>query len=165
MPITPTFVPGLGGTSADLWVPATAFSNNFGSPTLNATAGLPAWLLDAAGTEVIVAAVDIPEDWTTFDVDLWWTNAASGGAGNVVLNFRYSWIQDGDTLNAGLTNLGNVTLTAPAPLVTEVTAMASTLTPTAGKKFRIDFRRSGGDAADTLANDVAILGFVVRPTP
>ena len=153
------------GTSDPLWVPASRFQANFGSPTLNATAGAPGWLLDAAATEVVVALEDIPSNWPTVDIDLWWTNISGGGAGNVVWNFRYAWMRDGDDLTAGETNLGNLTAAAPAAFVTEVTAMASAVVPVAGERMRFSIRRVGGDAADTLANDCSMLGMAVRPTP
>lgn len=170
-PAVVTCQPASGGVQApeltslasdDRWIPADRFLLNFGSPTLDATThGLPAWLLDAAATEVVATTEFIPTGWITFNMDMWWSNASSG-SGNVVANVRYGLLYDASNATGGEVNLGNTTLAAPAQNIIKVTTVASGIYRPADGVVRINVRRVGGDASDTLANDASFLGIRLR---
>lgn len=150
--------------SETMWVGAAAFQPSSGSPTLNgSTMGVPAWLLDAAATEVVTTTLMVPSGWRQFAVDLWWTNAGAG-AGDVVVNTRYANRGDTTNITGAEVNAGNVGLAAPAQNVIKVNTVLSGLIRKPDQLFRVNVRRVGGDAGDTLGNDMALLGLVLRRT-
>lgn len=119
-----------------------------------------AWLLDAASAEAIAAGGIIPSGWATVDVDMYWSNAGAG-AGNVVWNYRMDTKGDGETMGNIVSDV-SATIAAPAQYVVKKSTILSGEAVTAGEWFSAVLYRLGADAADTLANDAAVLGFVIR---
>lgn len=150
--------------SENRWIGANEMYLASGTPTLSNTLGAPAWLMDPAATEVISGALFIPQGWRTFDVDMWWANTAAG-TGDVVDQFRYVFRKAGNNMTAGEINLGNVTRAAGAQNITTVTTVATGITVMPNDQlWRFNYRRAGADVLDTLANETAVFGFVLRRT-
>jgi hypothetical protein len=74
----------------------------------------------------------------------------------------YSARADGDTLTAGDVFFPSLTATAPAADVLEVTTVTSTALTRSGGLYHLRASRVGADAADTLTNDVSLIGFRLR---
>lgn len=154
--------PAFTGTYAPLasvdsvWLGVGNFQVQTGSPGISATGGWPAWFLDASATETVHENLRLPQHWSTFDVEYWYTNAGAG-AGNVKIGINHRFVGDGEALGAGV-NTASVTSTAPAQNVMEVATVASGIAATTGKLLNLRVFRLGGDAADTLANDIGLLG-------
>lgn len=151
---------GIGASPTSLWVPAGALGGIGGSPALADLGGTgvlhAAWLFDAAGTETVGGQIDLSGvDWATFDVKMFWTNPGAG-TGDVFWQLRYQFYGDTDTLASG--SPVNSTITAPAQYVVKASTVGSGLTRTASKVLGFRMQRAGGQAADTLANDAALLG-------
>ena len=121
-----------------------------------------AWSLDATAYEAIMATIQVPANWATVDVHVVWTNPASS-TGNVRFRLYTQEFSDTDSTNAGTSN-GDVDAAAPAQFVTQVTTLAVGVAVNGGpgEYLSLWLQRRGGDAADTLANDAAVLGFEVR---
>jgi hypothetical protein len=151
--------PDLLTYTPSLWVGAAMMQSSSGTPTLNAsTLGAPAWLLDAAATEVVAGVVVIPEDWETFNVIAWYTNASSG-SGDIVTNYRYVQRALTENITGSETNEGNVTTTSVAQNIIGSRTVSSGVYRRAGSIYRFNFRRVGGDGSDSLGNDIGLLGF------
>lgn len=151
------------GTSDQLWVPAALLQKVAGSPSLDTLRtggnGWPMWLLDAASAEGLQVAMLLPANWSALNVSIYWSNAGAG-SGDVVLNTAWSTQGDGEnttSMVAGTTK----TATAPAQYVLKVTTMDAGLTAAAGELTSVRVARNAADAADTLANDVAIYGVLL----
>lgn len=124
------------------------------------TARTPAFLVDATTPEGVAGTIRLPASWATVDVDMWWSNAGAG-AGDVV------WRGDRGVLTVGsappaVTSNTLAAITAPAQnVVTQTRIFTGIAVPTAGALFTIGALRGAADAADTLANDAAIVGFFI----
>lgn len=150
---------------APIWVGAdrlAATTSNAAASFIGAggTARTPAFLLDATTPEGVGGTIRLPASWATVDVDLWWSNAGAG-AGDV------AWRGDRGTLTVGSAppaNISNIPPTATAPaqnVVAQTRLFTGVAVPAAGALFTIGVLRGAADAADTLANDAAVVGFLI----
>ncbi|WP_370325308.1 glycosyl hydrolase family 28-related protein [Euzebya sp.] len=112
------------------------------------------------GFESAVAVVDIPPDWTTCNVYLWWTNPSAGG-GNVAWRCDHRQVADGDSLNTD-TQGTTVIAAAPTQYGTDKLLVISNLAVTPGKLLRLEAARNGGHASDDLSGDAHLLGVVLE---
>jgi hypothetical protein len=116
-----------------------------------------AWLLDAASTETVGANYHFPHDWKTAYVKIHFVNAGVG-AGNVRWEVAIGKKTVGETLNAANAQALSLTSTAQAQDLLSADVLATQMVVTAGYDMSIRLSRLGGDAADTLANDVGVIG-------
>lgn len=143
-----------------LFIPAGAMGiSSGGSPVIGNSDDTPVWLLDAASSESIGTAVLLPPDWLTFDMVAVFTNIAAT-SGNVVLigAYRSGW---GDGESVGVVTAGsNQTVAAPstAHVAKYATLLSGIAVPSASEQLTIRVRRVGGDGADTLGNDIGLVG-------
>lgn len=149
-----------------VWSSAGGWNNVFGVPADSwvgqNTRPMPAKLLDAATTESVVGSFVIPDNWVTFDLDLWWANPAATG-GDVVWEFGMATHVAGDLANeAENAGSGASTLTAGSQLILTATTIYTAVTNTAGAVHRIEVIRTGASAGDTLASDIAVCGVMAR---
>jgi hypothetical protein len=133
--------------------------SSFGTPTqgryaLNYAFG--GWLLDSATTEVVSFALMPPFHWTTYDIAIWWANDSTG-AGDVRWSVNLDSYAVGDDTSSGGVQF-NQTATAGANNVTVRTTFSTGRTNVSGELVLMAVGRVGGDAADTLGNDCALLG-------
>lgn len=119
-----------------------------------------AYLMDAAAEEAVSCAIRHMEGWSTFDVDLWWSNAGAG-AGDCVWALDQLTVSPTGSVNSNSAG-SNVTATAPVQYTNKVTTLASGVAVVASTIHRLTVRRVAADAADTLANDAAIFGVMLR---
>jgi hypothetical protein len=138
-----------------------------GAPSLAAVAThYTGWLLDAAATESVASQVFVPDYWQTMDVECWYTNPGAN-AGNVVLRTVLastggSGLGVGDGGSLGAAAPANVTDAAPATNVLRKVRLAAGITIDVGELQLVNVERIGGDAGDTLANDIAVLAVILR---
>lgn len=151
-----------------LWVPAGAMAPQSGSPTLG-TLGATAstfertgvWLLDPDAIENVEATVIIPQGWTTANVFLWWSNA-DAGAGDVRWSVFGRAYADATTTAATTLTLSTTTITAPAQYIAQRSQVGTNVTSmSAGTVYRISVTRSATNVADTLTNDVGVIGLEI----
>lgn len=132
-----------------------------GGPTKGGTgtaAYTPAWLLDDTGAAERVAGTFLVPSWMDdFHVDLHLSNHAAG-SGDVHIQVNYQLLG----VEAEITGGASTTFewTAGSQNVPDVVRAITNLGSGAagGQRFRFRVWRRGGNAADTLANDVALLG-------
>jgi hypothetical protein len=151
-----------GGMSTNLFLGAPQLAATDGTPTLDgliAAVYWPVWLLDAASQEAVAGSVLLPTAWASIDLDLWWTNAGAG-VGNVVFDARANNFGDTETISAP--GAGVSTVAAPAQNVIKKSAVRSGVSVTAGEILAVIVFRDGANGADTLANDIGIIGINVR---
>ena len=116
-------------------------------------------MLDAVAFEVASGSVIVPADWSSCYVDFVWANGAAG-AGDVRFACYVSQLADGATL--GAVTSGTLTVTAPASNTVKVSRLISTpVTVVAGSLLTVRVARDGANAADTLANDAAVLAVLI----
>lgn len=148
-------------TQTSLFIPAQQFAATSGSPVMGTSGAVAAIMLfDQTGTEAASAFVQVPAGWVSYDIELWFVNAAAS-AGNVVwrcdrsnLGFGGGETIDPATAGTQRTEAANAT----ANVVTVTTMDSAISAPTAGEMLTLRIRRIGGDAADTLANDAGLVG-------
>lgn len=143
-----------------LFVGAADFAATFGSPTLGGTSssnngGTAVWLLDASSVEIVCAYVAIPPGWTTADVYLWWANDGIG-SGDVVVAVWRNFISAGATIDSA--SGANQTLTATSRNLAIRSTVTTGLSVTANGILKLAVRRDAANGADTLANDMAVIG-------
>lgn len=121
-------------------------------------------LYDSASSESAVMYCKVPDGATTVAVDIYWTNAGAG-SGNVRWSLeQVKGLIDGGTTISDLASAPRlVTATAPATDTVEVTELANNYTVTTGARLvRLTITRYGGDGADTLGNDAALIAVALR---
>lgn len=153
----------LNAVNNTLFIPASALLGvPVGTPSLSVlvTNIGPAWLLDAATDEEVAGWSIFPPGWLTADFVVWWTNTGAG-SGDVRFDLTYKVAADAGAINSGSTTTSS-TVTAPAQYVTKRTALASGVTVAAGSVVSLNVNRAGGNGADTLANDIGIIGVEIR---
>lgn len=148
--------------NAVVWLPAQSAVPSVGSPSLGRVNGrTPCYLMDQSTNEQINWAWAVPTDWVTMSVELWWSNAGAG-SGNVVYELRGS--EDGDaetpTDVAGLA--AGAALTAPAQDVIKKSVLVASYTLGGDYMGHLRINRLAADAGDTLANDAAYIGIMLR---
>jgi hypothetical protein len=148
-------------------VPASLMVASFGAPSLvgigsSGDKAAVAWLLDAATHENVSAQTVIPAGWATVNVNFYWTNAGAG-AGDVQWSLRVEGaFGHGDTLGSALSAPFTGASVAPAQNVVKGEQFATGLPVTPGKMFGLLMQRDGGNAADTLGNDAALIAVEIR---
>lgn len=139
------------------------FNIQTGAPSLTGGAGsgsLPGWLLDSATTEHVTSSLLIPPGWATVACDLWWCNQGAG-AGDVRWRTSFFRTPVGSSAQTQIADV-SFTATADAPNVITKTAVIPGGAVNAFDLLRLSILRAGGDVADTLPNDVGMLGILVR---
>lgn len=152
----------LSGTYAPLetsrLIPAAAIIAVQGTPVIgDAGTDVGAMLFDAASTEIAHSVRDLPDEWSTYNIQILWTNAGAG-SGNVVWRIDYGIVGDGGNIQSVVTAGTVQTIAAPAQNVLKVTTTDSALAaPAANEYLVVRPRRVGGDAGDTLGNDAGLI--------
>lgn len=138
------------------------FTAHVGTPAVGTMNSLPVMLLDSAATERVHAVVGLPPSWKSVYIEAIWANAGTG-AGDVVIQHNNDLLKPG----TGFGSVGyvgaNITATAGAQnvvMVTDLTRPGST--PVTGGAAVIRILRRGADAADTLPNDIGLIGVRLR---
>lgn len=151
------------GLTESIWMPASSFSAYTGSASIgilgSATSVLyqtDAFLFDASATEGIQSTFYVPANWSTIDIELWWSNAGAG-SGDVYWQTQPLTLADTDTSDAAGSTTSTA-VTAPAQYVVSVDTVGSGKTVTAGEMGRLLVLRSGPNGSDTLANDAGLIG-------
>lgn len=141
---------GAGATYTN--TPATAFAGRYGT-----------WLLDSGIEETLGLSVFIPSTWATFAVDVYWANP-NASSGNVVWQLATGFRAVGDSLNTGYTASSTTTSAAGSQyILVKVTQVGGAdFTNTSTSLFGLRVLRSAANASDTLANDAALVGVMLR---
>lgn len=133
-----------------------------GSPAtaaIGATPRVAGWLLDAATTEIVAGQIWIPPAWGSLTADFYWTNAGAG-SGNVAWRFDLSGLPDGSTLPDPASGT-LVVSAAPAQNTLKRSFLAPTPLAAPDGLAAFECIRVATDAADTLANDAALVAVVL----
>ena len=143
-----------------------------GTPTLVSNGWNKVWQIGTVGSGQVgvTGSIQLPLDWKTFTIDVWWVNLGTG-AGVVKLHPYVTWFSPDQPTNntqtsaSGVATVRNgpaVTATALAQnLVTKTTLMTVTSPftgiPVNPYPYQVTVARSF-DGADTLANAIGIQG-------
>lgn len=150
-----------------IFVSALEMAASAGAPSLSSVAGgvqSVGWLLDPAATESVAFQLPrTPVEWTQFSITLLWA-PTTAAAGNVSLQYLNTPLAVGAV--AGGSQTGTVITAYAAPGVanqvvatTVMLALTPTPTPLQARVIRV-----GGDAGDTYAADIALLGVLLTRT-
>lgn len=127
-----------------------------GSPVLSQRNTLPLWLMDGAATEDIASLAFVPSGWATYNVVVRYVNAGAG-SGDVRWSYLRADLPADDIVTAATTSVGSSTSTAGATDVLKSHTIQSGVAVPASGLVVIQIRRIGGDAADTLADDIGVV--------
>ncbi|WP_416954507.1 hypothetical protein ACNKF0_19685 [Nocardioides sp. T5] len=117
-------------------------------------------MLDSAASEIVAATIELPRSWNNYAIDAVWTNVGAW-AGNVVLRCDNATRGTGETI-ATPGSAVPVTAAAGAAGVIMTTTLIASAPNTTGELLVLGVVRAGADAADTLANDIGLLGLRLR---
>lgn len=131
-----------------------------GTPTLSSLNRWPAWLLDPAASELLGWVAKPPRDWNAFAIDVLYANAGAG-SGDAVLRADVGFRGVGESLT-NPTSGSAVTVTVGAQNVMASVTLAANVPVTSGKEMNVVIARVGGDVADTLGNDLGVVGLRLR---
>lgn len=97
--------PGYQGASTRVWVPATQFFANDGTPALVNHFGIPCWELDAASRESVACLADVPSSWKRQNIRAIWTSDNTTASRQVTWTGEHMYVGDGAG-QAGVIQLG-----------------------------------------------------------
>lgn len=124
--------------------------------------GSVTWYFDSTTNESVNGAIyPFPPDWSTFDVDFWWSGT-TGAAGDVVWRFEYAAKGPGDTLGTLSAVQASAVASAGSGVVVSTTVATSIACPASGKAMTFQVARRADAAGDTLAVDAAVFLVVFR---
>lgn len=148
------FLPMPAADTVRVWAPI--FISRTGSPALSQRNSVTMWLLDGAATEDISAVAYMPTSWATYNVVVRYVNAGAG-SGDVRWTLLKADIPADDVSTSATASVGNTTSTAGAADVMKTHTLGSGVAVPATGMVALHVRRIGGDALDTLANDIGVL--------
>lgn len=145
-----------------IWVGPAEWQLNAGSTSVGQDGGsrLSNWRLDGGTTEGLSATIYCPVA-ATYRPYIVWHNAGAG-AGDVWFVWNYAAHEAGESWNDAGTTV-NLYPAAGSQDVQIRTDTGADLSVAAGDLLRLRILRGGGDASDTLANDVGIQGVLLVP--
>ncbi|OZD03902.1 hypothetical protein CH275_16050 [Rhodococcus sp. 06-235-1A] len=153
------------GMPTRVWVPAASFTALDGTPQLGNYGGIPAWALDPAVTESIVAVIDFPPSWRTISINgFWMTDAAQSGNARIIGSHQYLGNRNGITssLNLGTwADSGSSTQSLPNAAKRTTVGSIWDRTSLGGFPMALKIARLGADALDTMPADALFLGLQV----
>lgn len=151
-----------------LWLPAERFLPAEGTPVTAwvTNKGLVGWQMDAATIESVVAVVDIPRDWQTFNAYLYWTVSTNPGAtnGNAMWRLDTATFAHGaiaPALTAGVVRNNNLAGPTDGSKVIREDWLTTSASPYQGSGYHsVKVMRFGSNAGDTLGMDAMFLGLL-----
>lgn len=151
-----------------LWIPVNTMWIVTGSPSgaafTGASSAYEAYRFDSSTTERMGAQSLLPTHWEEFNVVVYWANngAGSGDVRWQLATHRKGVISTDMWLLGGGTTHTAVTATAPGENFMTETTLVSDRTKDTNDLWCFLVARLGGDGADTLGNDVGLLGILVE---
>lgn len=131
-----------------------------GSPAIGAVGGgrRNAWLMDASTDEVIGVEFFMPAEWKRIKISIYWVNAGAG-SGNAAFSYNLGQYGVGSSLNVADTQNSFVhTFASAAQDVLSISKIPDQHNITAGEMTWLRIKRDGTNVADTLPNDLGIIG-------
>lgn len=155
-PFSSRYAPTSGDT---VWVGAASMALQTGSPSQSNTVRFPNWLFDQSVEEIVGYSVYLPQWWSSYHVDLYWTNE-SLQSGNVRWQLGYGFNGDGESIDGATNSYGATTnIAAPSYRVLKVSRLTSSpISLVTGEILAGFVYRIANNAGDTLAGDAAVLG-------
>lgn len=162
-----------------IYVPASAFQPSTGSPTMSYTtagAARSGWALDPVVAEAVSAVVDVPLDWVSLNLHVFWTTLVAAGTAGVMsmsvgIGASRGVIGQADTVypsaDSTITTFGTgMTLSETVPAAGEVayvrkrtyTYGTSNAYPATRGVHEMSVTRNGNSGSDTLPVDAIFLG-------
>lgn len=142
-----------------IWMGANDLTPSGGTATIGfAGGGNPVYAFTTTTLERVACSVDLPDEWNTYAVDLWWANGGAG-AGNVDWQLSTKGVSgQGSNINSVAAS-SSVTDAAGTQGVIQVVELATGLTVTDGDKTTIQVAQL---ASSTLGNDAWLYGIDIR---
>jgi hypothetical protein len=135
------------------------FMAKTGTPTQYVLGQTTGWSFPDGATSGLNVTAEVPADWNTFTVDLLWTNLVTTG-GAVRWGVQpFGLVVGQQVINGAVTDF---TATAAGQSIAALSTYGTPTPVPASKVVALMVRRAGGDAADTLAGAVALLGVYLR---
>lgn len=152
-----------------VWVPAASLIAAGGVPTLTVAGSgnfTAAWLFDASAVETIAGSVVLPTTWNTFAVDLYWMNEGAG-AGNVEWIVFYGLDNAGDNVDSSgggtyVARISAADIQDDLVVSTMQSAGVDAAISYGDQLFSFIVRRDASAGGDTLGNDAALIGVLLR---
>lgn len=136
----------------------TASMGTLGNAT-NAYSRAPVRVFVSAGDTITWAWAEMPLGWATFDIYVWWSNAGTG-SGNVRFACNANAFADNETTDSDASTSATFsTVVAPARYITKRSKLnGSAIAADSGELLRVLVMRNGSSGADTLTNDIGVVG-------
>jgi hypothetical protein len=144
-----------------LWMSPGEFGIADGTPSLQRWYSMNgAWVLSASAVDGLIGSVYLPEHWTTFHVDAWYTHNVSGGTGDVYLECATYHRGVGDTIGGPPDGFTNIVDAVGGQYVIKEARVRTSKTNVPGDACLVNFSRRGDEATDTFTSTIAFLGLM-----
>lgn len=143
-----------------IWLNPADLRPVIGTPSQDQQQRWPVWLLDSAASEFVGASVRLPGDWNAVAIDVLYANNGVG-TGDVRLRGDFLMRAGGENLAAPTAGTAVTSTAGDGDLVKTVTLNGS-YALTASKQLLLNVGRLGADSLDTLGNDIALVGVIIR---
>jgi hypothetical protein len=153
------FVPKSGD---EIWIEGSRFVGRSGSASTETTINdTPGHSFSSSATNIAGWSIRIPSWWSTFHVDMFWTNNGPGETGDVRWSIAYGAFSDGELVDGTAAYLSApANSTAPTYRLLEVQRMATSVSRPAEDLIAGGILRDGGDVGDTLNGPAVVLGLL-----
>ena len=163
----PAFTATYAPLTEQIWIPSASLVNVAGGSAFEVIGSSSAlrwkgWSLDAVTTEAVFWEGILPDHWTAADVYVALANPAAS-AGNVVLTLTHTNVTDGGSMNSEVTD-GSVVIAAAGQYIMSVDLLKASSAVAPNRIVRLEIQRDGGHGSDTLANDIYVMGVILRST-
>jgi hypothetical protein len=155
----------VGGVN-QIWVPAGDFNNvSSGALATSVTVGTrKAWSMSKSGYAWAGFSRVLPPDWTTFNIDLYWTRTGAEATGNARLRCEKQEVAvGGDIASTVVTSFsGAATFAVPAQNILALTRLAAAVAVSAaGVPLLVAPARFPASTEDTFTGAIQFLGILL----
>ena len=146
------------------WLPATQAYVVSGSAALGvASSRIPVYLMDGSSNETIAWFYEVPSHWRTWAADIVYLNTTTS-SGGVVFAVTHNEIPlDNGSITSG-PEVAETYVTSTARTSTTLTKRETVVASRAVRSGmgHIHVQRRPGESGDTLANDIGVIGMLLR---
>lgn len=154
----------LAGDAFDtLWIPAVQMSELFnnGATFSIATSRLPVWLLDPDTISYLGFPIRFPAHWTAFTCDFVYVNTTAS-SGDVSLGVNIDEWAIGETINTSPSGASITDTPSSTAWISNIATISGSISVDPTKYCSVRISRNATSGADTLTNDIGLIGVNFR---
>lgn len=154
----------LAGDAFDtIWIPAIQMSELFndGATLSIATNRLPVWLLDPDTVSYLGFPIRFPAHWSAFTCDFVYVNTTAS-SGDVSLGVNIDEWAIGETINSAPSGASITDTPSTSAWISNIATISGSINIDPTKYCSVRISRNATSGADTLTNDIGLIGINLR---